>query len=231
MNNSNKNNSKTKTKMVYKKTVLVVLCFVVWLGLLVNVLIERDEYTHTQCTIIGIRENYDVFQWDVNYVKENGLHENGTITIRNSPNDLLLRIGKEYDCYYFDDDDENNNKNNENKIVFELPTYYPYVVFVGIFGCFFVLIICYTMRPLSYYTSQRDRINSKNKSDIPSCVVCLDRVQSTRLHNCNHNVMCYKCASDCKKRDIGCPICRTPISRIEIGVYSDNDYVGVDSLI
>ena len=54
-------------------------------------------------------------------------------------------------------------------------------------------------------------------STVPSvaeCVVCLDQRRDAVLHDCKHVCCCYDCACRLKAEDAACPLCRSPILRV-----------------
>ena len=51
------------------------------------------------------------------------------------------------------------------------------------------------------------------------CVVCLENPRETRLHPCQHAVMCTKCATGLCKQNMGCPLCGASIEHVEFGKF------------
>lgn len=59
-----------------------------------------------------------------------------------------------------------------------------------------------------------------NVSEVPrECVVCMDRLRSTRLIPCGHAILCGSCASELLGRGERCPQCRGALSSYEEGQF------------
>ena len=55
------------------------------------------------------------------------------------------------------------------------------------------------------------------------CVICLENYRETRLHPCQHAVLCTKCATGLCKQSMGCPLCGAAIEHVEFGKF-DNTF-------
>jgi serine/threonine protein kinase len=64
-----------------------------------------------------------------------------------------------------------------------------------------------------------ERLESLDTKDIRECCICFDNSVNAKLQ-CSHAVLCSCCAEQLKKNNIGCPICRVPITTIEYGFYN-----------
>ena len=51
------------------------------------------------------------------------------------------------------------------------------------------------------------------------CVICLENHRETRLHPCQHAVLCTNCAAGLCKQSMGCPLCGAAIEHVEFGKF------------
>ena len=51
------------------------------------------------------------------------------------------------------------------------------------------------------------------------CIICMRSPPNAKLQ-CGHAILCSFCSQDVRKRGEGCPICRAPILRMELGLFS-----------
>jgi ankyrin repeat protein len=51
------------------------------------------------------------------------------------------------------------------------------------------------------------------------CTICMDNPPNAKFA-CGHAVCCSPCADYLKRRNEGCPVCRTPITGIQTGIYN-----------
>lgn len=54
------------------------------------------------------------------------------------------------------------------------------------------------------------------------CQVCMVEPVTTRFQPCCHSVCCRACALEVHARGHGCPVCRAPLQRLEVGIFQGN---------
>eukprot|EP00927_Polykrikos_kofoidii_P023534 TRINITY_DN21655_c0_g1_i1.p1 TRINITY_DN21655_c0_g1~~TRINITY_DN21655_c0_g1_i1.p1 ORF type:complete len:476 (-),score=57.59 TRINITY_DN21655_c0_g1_i1:267-1607(-) len=78
-----------------------------------------------------------------------------------------------------------------------------------------------TCQALGLLGLQDDLLKNMTTEKNRRCVLCFDAPSKTVLQPCGHSALCRTCASDLlEKEGPRCPICRTPVERFEVGVFS-----------
>eukprot|EP00899_Mesostigma_viride_P024874 jgi/Mesvir1/5571/Mv25569-RA.2 len=52
------------------------------------------------------------------------------------------------------------------------------------------------------------------------CVICMENKRGVRSHPCLHSVMCASCAKEIEQKKMPCPVCSTPITKLEYGSFA-----------
>lgn len=176
----------------------------------------NSNYLELQCTITSIRVQNDDAYLFVTYTYFNTSNV-ARIVIDNNEVGRYM-INSTIPCYRVD-----------QRIVDDTPPLDPYIACIIVYACLIVSNCVYAVIKRLYKGGQCDLIarqdirNGRNEN-VPECVVCFERPQSTLL-TCGHNVMCYLCTKECKNKGFGCPICRVPITEFTIGNYSQDEYL------
>lgn len=184
------------------------------------------QYIPTECKILRVEYYNRKYAYLVNYTDPvtNTCCKQHYI---DTTDDYLRYINKTVECYYTE---------NNHVLTFDRPVYVPYVVILVIYITYTITIGMWRWCRKCYNTCDRneyrDRLNAKRycNEESEECVVCYERPKSTRL-GCGHVVTCYKCARECKQRNVGCPVCRIPITSMQIGVYIDGDYTDTSDAV
>ncbi len=60
------------------------------------------------------------------------------------------------------------------------------------------------------------------ETDDDVCIICLDQPASVTFNPCSHCVTCPACAKLVAQRNQPCPLCRTPVSSIQMWQAASN---------